>query len=49
MAKPDDDDLLQVDQQPWVRRELSMSVRVIGLGATMAAIAGAIYLALHWL
>ena len=45
MAKPDEDDLLQVDEQPWVRRELSMSVRVIGLVATMAAIAGA----LHWL
>jgi hypothetical protein len=49
MAKPDDDDLLQVDQQPWVRREPSMSVRVIGLVATMAAITGSIYLALHWL
>jgi hypothetical protein len=46
MAKTDKDDLLQVDQQPWVRRNLSMSTRLIGLVAALAGIAGAIYLAM---
>jgi hypothetical protein len=36
MAKPDEDDLLQVDQQPWVRREPSMSGRLIGLATALA-------------
>jgi hypothetical protein len=49
MAKPDEDDLLQVDQQPWVRREPSMSVRLIGLATALAGVAVAIFLALHWL
>jgi len=49
MAKLDRDDLLQVDRQPWVRREPSMSVRLIGLMTALAGIAVAISLVLHWL
>jgi hypothetical protein len=46
MARSDKDDLLQVNQQPWVRREMSMSVRLIGLAVALVGIAGAIYLAM---
>jgi hypothetical protein len=49
MAEPEEDDLLLVDQQPWVRREPSMSVCLIGLATALAGIAVAIFLALHWL
>jgi hypothetical protein len=47
MAKPDEDDLLQVDQQPWVRREPSMSGRLIGL-ATALALGSHTRLAFRW-
>lgn len=45
MPNPDEDDLLQVDQQLWVRREPSMSIRLIGLATALAGITIAIYLA----
>ena len=47
LTKPDKDDLLQVNQRPWVRRELSPSVRFIGLAAALAGVAGAIYLTMR--
>ena len=37
------------DQQPWVRHEPSISIRLIGLATALAGIAVTIYLALHWL
>ena len=49
MAKPDEDDLLHVDEQQWVRRDPSIAIRSIGLVVALAGIAGAIYLTMHFL
>jgi hypothetical protein len=46
VTEPDEDELLQVDRQPWVRREPPMSVGLIGLVAALAGLAGAMYLAM---
>jgi hypothetical protein len=49
MAKPDEDDLLHVDEQQWVRHDPSIGIRAIGLVAALAGIAGAMYLAMYFL
>lgn len=45
MAKPDNFEVLRTKKQPWVRRKLSVEIRIIGLIAIWAGIAASIYLA----
>jgi hypothetical protein len=44
MSKPDKDDLLHIDEHHWVRHELPIWIRILGLTTLLTVIAGAIYL-----
>jgi hypothetical protein len=43
MGTDDEDDLLQVDEHEWIRRQPSIGHRLLGLVLVLAGIAGAIY------
>jgi hypothetical protein len=44
VPRPDEDDLLHVDEDHWVRRKLPVWTRLLGLVGVLATIAGVVQL-----